>query len=70
MNINDILFSGSEYDVRIVSGERWLYGDRDVVSGNLFYGVSERKRGQKTTRCLIETESEDEAVRYLVGLKD
>lgn len=58
MRIIDFL---KDFSARVVYEDRWL-----VVSeeSNLF-SVYQRKFGQKKTRCLIETYSEEEAVRIL-----
>ena len=60
MTIIDVL-KDENRDVRVTCGYRWMvyvYGE---------YRVYERKTYAKHTKILIETESEEEAVRVLVS---
>lgn len=68
MTIIDAMADRDNYgDVRVVNGERWLVAHVD--GEGLCFTVYSRTHRQKHSRCLVETENEDEAVRYLVGLK-
>lgn len=66
MTIIDAL-TKEEPGVRVVYGDRWLVGTRDDEGG--YFTVYERQYGQKKTRKIVETAVEDEAVRYLLGLR-
>lgn len=45
---------------------RLSVGDRWLTASSLGWQVCERRRYQKTTRIIIDTESEDEAVAELI----
>jgi hypothetical protein len=69
MTIIDAMTNRSDFgDVRVVCGTRWL--NTKDEDGATVYSVRDQQYRQKHSRCLVETENEDEAVRYLVGLKD
>lgn len=66
MTINDILFSDKHAnETVVVYRSRTLIGAKDF-NGEWFYRVQKRHGSPKP---LVETENEDEAVRYLVGEK-
>lgn len=68
MTIIDALVGREDHgDVRVTNGDRWLVAHVDS-EGHCFT-VYEQRHRQKYPRCLVETENEDEAVRFLVGLK-
>lgn len=68
MTIIDALTNRSEYgDVRVLNGDRWLCAS--IEGDTVMFVVNERKYKQKHTRRVVETENEDEAVRFLVGEK-
>lgn len=53
-------------DMRVTYGDRWLIAKWSVAHGTVFV-VYERKKYQKSTRCIEETPSEDIAVDALKG---
>lgn len=55
-----------EPDCRISIGDKWMVLYKGILTTKGFI-VYQRKRYQKYTRVLIETEDEQEACRYLKG---
>jgi len=55
------LLQNDEYDARVaISDDRWLIGTNGI------WIVYERKRHQRKTRIIVETNSEDLAVEKLI----
>ena len=55
------LLQNDEYDARVaISDDRWLVGTNGI------WIVYERKRDQRKTKILVETNSEDLAVEKLI----
>lgn len=67
MTIIDALNANDNGHVRVVCGDRWLIAHVDG-EGQCFT-VYEKRARMKNARCLVETESQDEACRFLTGEK-
>jgi hypothetical protein len=63
MTIQELMKSENHCDIRISVGDRWLYWE----FSNNFWVVRECKRYQKHSRVVIETESEEAAVKALLN---
>lgn len=57
------LIQSEDHNIRISVGDRWLYWD----DFQIIWVVREHKRHQKHSTVVIETESEEEAVKVLLN---
>lgn len=53
--------------IRVECGYRWIEGHGDEEGQ--YFTVYEKRPRQKTPRCLVATENQDEACRFLIGEK-
>ena len=56
-----------EQDCRISIGDKWMVRWEPYDKKTKYFTVYQRKRYQKCTRTLIETEDEELACRFLKG---
>lgn len=68
MTIIDAMIDGETHgNIRVVYGWRWLVASKD--GDGVLLTVFEQRPRQKHPRCLVQTENEDESVRFLIGEK-